>query len=225
MQKDYYDRDAANWSLRNRDPVVGWYDEHERHRDYDDLLFPSVDTRDMIALDYGCGPGRCLVRFADRFKRVDGVDISQTNIEKARENLDANDKKNYLLWRANNGKDISFIGNETYDVVYSVICMQHICAFTVRDSIIRDIFRVLKPGGYFCFQMGFGGRSNQFVRYEEDAYGAAATNGHLDVSIMDEDEVRDHLQSIGFTDVKTVLRDPCCDTHKQWIWVQARKGE
>lgn len=223
MQKHYYDRDASQWSLRNKDPVVGWYEQHEKFPDYDNILFKSFDTKDKIALDYGCGPGRCLVRFANRFARVDGIDISQTNMEKAFENLKANGISNFVLWNANNGKNLEGIDSSYYDVVYSVICFQHICAFSVRDSIIKEIYRVLKDDGYFCFQMGFGGRSNNYVNYFDDQYDAEKTNGFLDVSVTDENELREHLESIGFKNYKSDIRDPCCDTHAKWIWVEVQK--
>ena len=90
MQNKYYDQYAAVWSLQFKDPVVGSYDAHNDWNDYDTYLFKDFDTTDMVALDYGCGPGRNLVKFHDRFKRIDGVDISNINLEKSRVNLEYN---------------------------------------------------------------------------------------------------------------------------------------
>ena len=87
MQNDYYDEYASKWSLSFRDPVVGSYDAHNDWSDYDEYLFKDFDTTGMIALDYGCGPGRNLVKFNSRFERIDGVDISDVNLEKAKTNL------------------------------------------------------------------------------------------------------------------------------------------
>ena len=144
-------------------------------------------------------------------------------MEKAKINLDHNNISNYLLWNANDGKSLAGIDDEYYDVVYSVICFQHICCFSIRDSIIKEIYRVLKPGGYLCFQMGFGGRSNGHVKYYDNDYDCAATNGHLDVSIEDEQEVQDHLEKIGFHNYKSDIREPCQDTHVKWIWIEVQK--
>ena len=63
MQKYYYNQDAARWSIFNRDPVVGSYDAHNSFDDYDKFLFKDIDTTNMVALEYGCGPGRNLIKF------------------------------------------------------------------------------------------------------------------------------------------------------------------
>lgn len=220
MQKKYYDVEASRWSLENKDPVVGWYEVQEKHKDYDTYLFKDFETKDLVALEYGCGPGRNLIRFSKRFKRVDGVDISSVNIEKAIINL--NDAKVELpnLY-VNNGDDIP-VDDKQYDVVFAVICLQHICVHEVRYKIMQEIYRVLKPEGYFCAQMGFGGRE-QSVTYYENFYNAPATNGHWDVSIENEDYLKEDLTSIGFKNYKSDLRPVCQDLHKQWIWFQVQK--
>jgi hypothetical protein len=69
MQKTHYEKDAANWSLENRDPVVGTYDLHNQWEDYDRLLFKGIDTQNLKALEYGCGPGRNLIKFSNIFTR------------------------------------------------------------------------------------------------------------------------------------------------------------
>ena len=79
MQKDYYNVEASHGSLENKNPVVGWYHEHTVFADYDNYLFKDFDTTGKVALEYGCGPGRNLIRYASRFDRVDGVDISVTS--------------------------------------------------------------------------------------------------------------------------------------------------
>ena len=76
MQNNYYDEYASQWSLSFRDPVVGSYDAHNNWPDYDTVLFKDFDTNGLVALEYGCGPGRNLVKFSDRFARIDGVDTS-----------------------------------------------------------------------------------------------------------------------------------------------------
>ena len=83
MQKNHYDAVAVEWSIDNKNPVVGSYHEHNAFEDYNKYLFPNVETKNMIALEYGCGPGRNLIRFNDQFKRIDGVDIGEVNINNA----------------------------------------------------------------------------------------------------------------------------------------------
>ena len=221
MQKDFYEQEASKWSLENRDPVVGSYDAHNAWEDYDNYLFKDFDTTDLIALEYGCGPGRNLVRFSNRFKRIDGVDISNNNLLKARENLNANSIEGGL-WLCD-GKSIPLISH-TYDVVFSVICLQHICCHDIRFSIMKEVYRALKDDGYFCFQMGFGGRGGTVAGYYDNYTEATETNGGWDVAVTDEQNLKDDLEKIGFKNYKSDIRPTGPgDTHANWIFVQVQK--
>lgn len=224
MQKAYYEDAAISWNLSNREPVVGAYDLHNAWADYDTFLFKNFDTSQKTAIEYGCGPGRNLVRFNDRFARVDGVDIAQHNIEKARINLEHNNIHTSNLFVCDGS---SFpVDSESYDVVFSVICLQHICCYDVRFKILKDAFRVLKSGGYLCFQMGLGGKEGYITsNYYDNTFDAKTTNGHHDVAVYEESFLRkDLIDLIGFKNYKSDIREVGPgDKHKNWIWVQVQK--
>jgi len=225
MQNKYYDEYASQWSLDFRDPVVGSYDAHNAWGDYDQYLFRDFDTSGLTALEYGCGPGRNLVKFSDRFASIDGIDISPINIEKAKINLAHNGIHNSKLY-VTSGDNLSMIPNEEYDVVFAVICFQHICVHKIRLLIMQDIWRVLKYGGKLCFQMGFGGKDGiSTAGYYDNNYDAGSTNGHADVSIENEaDLIDDLLNKIGYKNYKSDIRPTGPgDNHRNWIWVQVEK--
>lgn len=225
MQHDYYEEYASQWSLEFRDPVVGSYDAHNAWSDYDTKLFKDFDTSELVALEYGCGPGRNLVKFAPRFKRVDGIDISQINLAKAHVNLEHNKIKGANLFLTS-GDNLSDVESNSYDVVFSVICLQHICVHDIRFSIMSDIYRVLKPGGKFCFQMGFGGKEGiPTANYFDNNYDAMSTNGHADISIENEaDLIDDLINNIGFRNYKSdIAQTGPGDNHRNWIWVEVEK--
>ena len=118
------------------------------------------------------------------------------------------------------------IEENTYDVVFAVICFQHICSHEVRFNILKDIYRALKPGGKLCFQMGYGGKDGiPTAGYFDDVFDAASTNGHADVSITEEAEIqKDLVDEIGYINYKSDIRDTGPgDNHRNWIWIQVEK--
>jgi ubiquinone/menaquinone biosynthesis C-methylase UbiE len=225
MARRQYESDADRWSLQNRNPVVGSYDAHNEWADYDTMLFKGIDTNDKVALEYGCGPGRNIIRFKDRFARIDGVDIATNNLEKARVNLEHNGIAipNLMLC---DGKSIPAL-DETYDVVFSVICLQHIACYDIRLSIFKNIHRVLKTNGSFCFQMVYGGKpdGNTTAEYWENAFDAKGTNSAHDVAVRDVAHLENDLLKIcGFKTFTFDIRPTGPgDNHRQWIWVRVQK--
>ena len=156
--------------------------------------------------------------------RIDGVDISPYNLEKANQNIEKNlppDKQSRLILC--DGKSIP-VEDESYDVVFSVICFQHICCYDVRLRIFKEVKRVLKPDGYFCFQMGYGNKKSA-ASYYENIFDAKETNGGHDVSITDEDQLKgDLIDMLKFRNYKSDIRSRGPgDTHPKWIWVQVQK--
>ena len=219
MQKSEYNLMAKRWSPKNRDPVVGWWDEHNAFPDYDRFLFRGLNTENLEALEYGCGPGRNIQRFAPRFKRIDGVDISAVNIRKAKKFLTSLGIKSPRLW-SNDG--IRIDKNNAYDVVFSVITLQHIASYQVRFAILEQMFGALRPGGTLSFQMGFGTRVDS-VHYLDNFYGADSTNGGSDVRVDDKDQIYGDIKKIGFVDIQHEMGPVCHDLHEKWIWVMAKK--
>lgn len=236
MQFNHYERAAKKWTILNKNPVVGGYDKHNAWPDYDNYLFKNFDTTKKVALDYGTGPGRNIIKFWDRFERIDGVDIGETNIKNAKDNLAHAGITGSNLFVCD-GKGTP-CDDESYDVWFSVICLQHIASYNVRYQIFEDAYRVLKKDGYICFQMGYGGRdlnSNiykvysarnniQTAGYYDNDFSAKTTNGFHDVSVTDESQIIGDLEKIGFKNVIFDLRPtgPGC-SHKQWIYVQGTK--
>jgi ubiquinone/menaquinone biosynthesis C-methylase UbiE len=225
LQKTYYEQIAEDWSLENKDAVVGSYDAHNSWTDYDTFLFKDFDTAGLTALEYGCGPGRNIIRYGNVFAQVDGVDIANTNLEKAKINLKHNGITTANLYLCD-GKSIP-VDDSKYDVVFSVICLQHIACYDARFNIFLDAFRVLKPGGKFSFQMGYGGRvdggnANYYDNYGDENY---MSSGGYDVSVTDEQDLKkDLLEKIGFFDYKSDIRPTGPgDSHRNWIWVQVQK--
>ncbi len=105
---------------------------------------------EMRVLEIGCGAGRLLRALAGVFGRVDGVDVSGEMIAKARQAL--RDFANAYVHQ-NNGADLAMFGAGQFDFAFSYIVFQHIPSKAVVENYVREVHRVLRPGGLFKFQV------------------------------------------------------------------------
>ena len=223
MQLKQYDTEARMWSENYRDPVVGGFDDHNAWEDYS-LLFTEIDNpSEKIAIDFACGPGRNLVKYKDLFKRLDGVDISPVNIEKAKSYTANNGITNINLY-VNNGIDLQCIDSNIYDVIMSTIALQHICVYDIRKSYFKEFYRILKNDGIFTAQMGYGNTLDRAVDYYDNFYDAIATNRGCDTRVTSPDQLEKDLTQIGFKNFKYVIaKTGPGDSHPNWIYFNAEK--
>jgi ubiquinone/menaquinone biosynthesis C-methylase UbiE len=186
----------------------------------------------MVALDFGCGPGRNIIKYWDRFKRIDGVDIMPENLKNAKRWVEHNGKDgNSINLYECNGYDLSNIPDQQYDMVFSTICMQHICSYDIRLNYIKEFNRVLKSGGIVSIQMGYGRKpGSKCVDYYENKFDASQTNGDGDgagdVTIEDPLQIYTDLTENGFTDFLHVILPPFLgdrDYHQNFIIFRATK--
>jgi SAM-dependent methyltransferase len=217
------EREAAQWSLENREPVVGWYDAHNADKN-EELLFRGTPImQGKLALEYGCGPGRNLIKFKNYFRRIDGADRSQGILSKVPLNLGAAgfqpQGEQWPLLFLTNGHSLQAIAAATYDVVFSLICMQHISCREWRLDLYKEFYRVLVPGGFFCFQMGFGPGHGHSVDY---FHGFDDTD-NPDVRVENVADLQKDIEDNGFVGFDHIFTEPCHDLHPQWIWVRCQK--
>lgn len=225
MQKRYYDKRGKIWSLEEKDLVVGNYENHNSWPHWEKLLFRNIDTSKMVALDYGCGPGRNLIKFNKLFARIDGTDISDELLQKAKLNLESQSLYNNEIQLIHSAGDNIPAPDNQYDFVFSTICLQHIACYSIRFNIFKEIHRVLKPGGILSFQMGFGERNlSTSCDYYADSINAKKTNGNLDVRIEKESYIKDDLTNkLNFKNYESIMIDPNYDVHQKWIFVMVKK--
>ncbi len=208
--------------LDTAEAVVGLYAQHEAF-DYERWLMAGIEVGpDALALEYGCGPGRMLLRFARYFNRLDGVDISPDVLAVAQRRCARLERPPRLY--ATDGDGVAAELKGTYDVAFSVICLQHVCVYTLRRQILQTLFDALKPGGVLTFQMGYGPGHAEMVDYFEDYIEAPATNGAADVGVLHPAEIGGDLKSVGFASAVYALAPTGPgDTHGAWIFVRAIK--
>ena len=206
--------------------------EHNDNPKYWDVLLgdlkDSTKWNNKNALDFACGKGRNVSNILSLcdWSRVDGVDISSANIDFCK-HVYNNQKSN---WYLNNGVDVSELSSNEYDFVMSTIALQHIPVYDIRKNIIIDLLRVMRSGGLFSFQLGYGedlsdvnGRPRS--SYYENAYNANGTNSEHDVRVQNVNDVIDDLTKIGFINISCEIHPSFSDLgHPQWIYIKAYKA-
>jgi SAM-dependent methyltransferase len=100
------------------------------------------------AVEIGCGVGRYTVALASRFGFVDGIDVSPTMIALARQ---VGVPDNVSL-HAGSGRDLAGLPDGAYDLAFSHLVLQHIADRAVVVSYLREVARVLIPGGVAALQ-------------------------------------------------------------------------
>jgi ubiquinone/menaquinone biosynthesis C-methylase UbiE len=102
------------------------------------------------ALDFGCGLGRLTRPLAGHFDECVGLDIAEGMVQQARRlNADVPG----VSFVVNASDDLRRFDDQSFDLVYSVIVLQHVPDRGAIESYIGEFCRVLRPGGLAVFQL------------------------------------------------------------------------
>jgi len=115
-----------------------------------DNIYQGKDPKRMKVLEIGCGAGRITRALAEVFGEVYAVDVSGEMIAQAKAALA--DLPNAYVFQ-NNGTDLKVLGDLRVDFAFSFIVFQHIPSREVIYSYVREVHRLLRPGGLFKFQV------------------------------------------------------------------------
>jgi SAM-dependent methyltransferase len=100
------------------------------------------------ALEIGCGVGRFTTALAQRFERVDAVDVSATMIALAAQ---LGPPANAHL-QVGSGRDLAGLPDAAFDLAFSHLVFQHIGDRSAIASYLRELARTLRPGGVAALQ-------------------------------------------------------------------------
>jgi SAM-dependent methyltransferase len=109
----------------------------------------SIHPTDVV-VDIGCGLGRLSRALAARAGRVLAVDVSSEMIERARE---LNAHLGNVEWLVGDGESLAGIEDASADAVVSHVVFQHIPDPAITLGYVREMGRVLRPGGWAAFQV------------------------------------------------------------------------
>ena len=101
------------------------------------------------ALDFGCGVGRLTRALAGHFDEVLGLDLSDAMVERAR---DLNGDRPNCRFEVNATAELVGLSDGAFDLVISLITLQHVSESAAVRSYLRELARVLAPGGLLAVQ-------------------------------------------------------------------------
>lgn len=123
--KELWDARSVKWAARDSEDEAARQQNEARYQYTDDFLWSHhlYDGNSEI-LDIGCGLGMFAVRFAQKAKRVTGLDISGKMLEYARQSVELNGLQNVdfidMPWQ---DIDLRKSGLEkAYDLVFASLC-------------------------------------------------------------------------------------------------------
>lgn len=103
-----------------------------------------------VALEIGCGLGRITRVLAARSREVLAIDISDEMLTRAREH---NPQLHNVRWILGDGVSLAGVGDASVDACVSIVVLQHIPDPAVTLSYVREVGRVLRPGGWAALQV------------------------------------------------------------------------
>ena len=110
----------------------------------------GFEPKKKVMLDIGCGIGRMTFAFSKIFREVHGTDISPEMLKKA--NKKTQNYSNVFL-SLGNGKDLGQYDTYSFDFCFSHLVFMHIPDENIIFEYIREMGRILKPGGLFRFDL------------------------------------------------------------------------
>ncbi len=203
------DDSAMSQMARNILPSIH-HEVRERFYGCGSPIPPLLDGRTV--LDLGCGSGRdayLLSALVGESGRVIGVDMTEEQLDIARRHLDYH-MQTFGYTQANiefhQGyiEDLRALGiaEASIDVVVSN-CVINLSPD--KESVLREIFRVLKPGGELFFSDVFADR-----RVPPELGQDPVLHGECLAGAMYTEDFRRLLQRIGCADHRTLSSAPVC---------------
>jgi SAM-dependent methyltransferase len=153
------------WDRRAREDAFYFVDNRLQYRDPDLERFwqegeVALDTMLEAAgkevrpgdsvVDVGCGVGRLSRPLAARASEVWAIDVSEEMLALARR---YNEQLENVHWVLGEGSSLTGIADESVDGIVSLVVFQHIPDPAVVMSYVREMGRVLRPGGWAAFHV------------------------------------------------------------------------
>ena len=156
----------------------------------------GLQPEDLSVLDVGCGGGILSEEFATLGCRVTGIDPSAPSLETARKH--AANESLAIDYRQASGESIPFDA-DSFDVV---ICCDVLEYVDNLEKTLREVARVLKPGGMFCYdtinRTEESRKANIFAAQDFALTSFFPPNTHVWEKFITPDELLALFEKVGF---------------------------
>ncbi len=114
-----------------------------------DVLGVELEPTDVV-VDIGCGIGRLTRALAARAGEVLALDVSVEMLARARQ---LNAHLANVRWLHGDGTTLAPIADSSVDACFSHVVFNHIPDPAITLGYVREMGRVLRPGGWSAFQV------------------------------------------------------------------------
>lgn len=153
------------WDAKAREDAYYFVDSRLKYSQPDEAAFWAGDEDALKALtgvlgvsvapgqvivDIGCGLGRLTRVLARDTERVYAIDVSSEMLTRARE---LNPSLENVEWLHGDGQTLQPVGDAVADACISHVVFRHIPDPEITLGYVREMARVLKPGGFAAFEL------------------------------------------------------------------------
>jgi len=174
------------------------------HEFADDLAQRVHVTSGMRALEIACGTGIVTRRLADRLRgrgTIVATDLNEAMIAHGRAQMPAGNE--HVEWQPADAMKLPF-PDTSFDVV---VCQFGLMFFPDKAASIREVFRVLKPGGHYLFSVWDAMARNPLARIAHETVGRffpadPPSFYSVPFSLHDPEPIRKMLAEAGFGQIE-----------------------
>ena len=141
---------SQNQAIYESTNIIKYYEQINDLQPAEQMILDrlSIHLPTMKMLDIGVGAGRTTQYFCDRTAHYIGIDYSPEMISACKQRFPETIKRQFQVYDA---RDLHCFEDQQFDfVLFSFNGIDYV-DHTDRLTILKEIHRVTKPGGIFCF--------------------------------------------------------------------------
>lgn len=136
------DTNQKSWNNRR---LARWYRENTYLQPAEQAALGRLSLRGVAVLDLGVGGGRTTAHFEGLAGRYVGIDAARQMVAAARR------RHPWADIRLGDARDLSAFPDGGFDLVLFSFNGIDYVAWEDRPAVLREVHRVLRPGGHFLF--------------------------------------------------------------------------